>query len=154
MEVSVSLNAQNAVARDIAQALIEGFDKHYRLFRACSVQAKTRFEKANWKAVQRAVMDRIQFYDDRVMETVERLHREFDAESIDDGVWRQAKLLYIGLLIDHKQPELAETFFNSVFCKILHRTYFHNDFIFVRPGVSTEYIENDEQAPTYRAYYQ
>ncbi len=39
--------------------------------------------------------------------------------------------------------------------KILHRSYFHNDFIFVRPAVSTEYIENDEPAskPTFRAYY-
>jgi isocitrate dehydrogenase kinase/phosphatase len=50
---------------------------------------------------------------------------------------------------------LAETFFNSVTTKILHRTYFHNEFIFVRPAVSTEYIENDEPGslPTYRAYY-
>mgnify|MGYP003498024618 FL=1 len=148
MEVSVS---QSVVVRDIAQALIEGFDKHYRLFRARSVQAKARFEEADWTAVQRAVMERIQFYDDRVMETVERLHREFNATALDDDVWRQAKLLYIGLLIDHKQPELAETFFNSVFCKILHRTYFHNDFIFVRPAVSTEYIESEP--PFYRSYY-
>ncbi len=70
-------------------------------------------------------------------------------------LWHQAKLHYIGLLVDHHQPECAETFFNSVTTKILHRTYFHNDFIFVRPAVSTEYIENDEPAaaPTYRAYY-
>ena len=70
-------------------------------------------------------------------------------------VWQQVKLHYIGLLVDHHQPELAETFFNSVTTKILHRTHFHNDFIFVRPAVSTEYIENDEPAalPTYRAYY-
>ena len=69
--------------------------------------------------------------------------------------WQQVKLHYIGLLTDHHQPELAETFFNSVTTKILHRSYFHNDFIFVRPAVSTEYIENDEPAalPTYRAYY-
>jgi isocitrate dehydrogenase kinase/phosphatase len=59
-------------------------------------------------------------------------------------VWHQAKLHYIGLLIEHHQPELAETFFNSVTTHILHRSYFHNDFIFVRPAVSTEYIENDE----------
>ena len=51
-------------------------------------------------------------------------------------VWQQVKLHYIGLLIDHHQPELAETFFNSVTTKILHRSYFHNDFIFVRPAVS------------------
>ena len=69
--------------------------------------------------------------------------------------WQQVKLHYIGLLIDHHQPELAETFFNSVTVKLLHRSYFRNDFIFVRPAVSTEYIENDEPAPlpTYRAYY-
>ena len=70
-------------------------------------------------------------------------------------VWQQVKLHYIGLLVDHHQPELAETFFNSVTTKILHRSYFQNDFIFVRPAVSTEYIENDEPAaaPTYRSYY-
>ena len=50
---------------------------------------------------------------------------------------------------------LAETFFNSVTSRLLHRSYFRNDFIFVRPAISTEYIENDEPAsqPTYRAYY-
>ena len=70
-------------------------------------------------------------------------------------VWQQVKLHYIGLLINHYQPELAETFFNSVTTKILHRSYFHNDFIFVRSAVSTDHLENDEPAalPTYRAYY-
>jgi isocitrate dehydrogenase kinase/phosphatase len=69
--------------------------------------------------------------------------------------WQQAKLHYIGLLINHHQPELAETFFNSVTTKLLDRSYFRNDFLFVRPAVSTEYIENDEPAsqPTYRSYY-
>ena len=66
--------------------------------------------------------------------------------------WQQVKLLYIGLLLNHKQPELAETFFNSVTTKILHRNYFHNDFIFVRPTISTENIEGDD-SQTYRSYY-
>jgi isocitrate dehydrogenase kinase/phosphatase len=38
-----------------------------------------------------------------------------------------------------------------VSCKILHRSYFHNRFIFVRPAISTEHIEADP--PTYRSYY-
>ncbi len=135
----------------IAQTLIEGFNKHYRLFRESSAAAKVRFEQGDWLGVQQAVQARIQFYDNRVAETVERLHREFNAETVADIVWQQAKLYYIGLLTDHSQPELAETFFNSVFCKILHRTYFHNDFIFVRPAISTEYIDSDP--PAYRCYY-
>jgi isocitrate dehydrogenase kinase/phosphatase len=83
------------------------------------------------------------------------LEREFKASEHPMEVWQQIKLHYIGLLVDHHQPELAETFFNSVTTKILHRSYFQNDFIFVRPAVSTEYIENGESEvrPTYRSYY-
>ena len=29
------------------------------------------------------------------------------------------------------QPELAETYYNSVFCRLFHRRYYHNDYIFV-----------------------
>ncbi len=142
-------------AYDIARAMLEGFNKHYTLFREAGAHAKERFEAADWHGQQRAQRERIEFYDKRVDEGAERLQREFDASHLTMDVWQQVKLHYIGLLINHHQPELAETFFNSVTTKILHRAYFNNDFIFVRPAVSTEYIENDEPAslPTYRAYY-
>jgi isocitrate dehydrogenase kinase/phosphatase len=142
-------------AFDIASAMLEGFNRHYRLFRETSAAAKQRFERADWHGQQRAQRERIEFYDKRVLEAVERLRNEFQVDGLSKDSWQQAKLHYIGLLTDHHQPELAETFFNSVTAKLLHRSYFKNDFIFVRPAVSTEYIENDEpaSAPTYRAYY-
>ena len=142
-------------AFDIAQAMLEGFNRHYQLFSETNRAAKQRFEAADWHGQQRAQRERIEFYDKRVDEAVERLQRDFDIATLSDNTWQQVKLHYIGLLIEHRQPELAETFFNSVTTKILHHSYFRNDFIFVRPAVSTEYIENDEPAaqPTYRAYY-
>ena len=142
-------------AVDIAQAMLEGFNRHYRLFRETTREAKARFEAADWHGQQRAQRERIEFYDKRVIEASERLTHEFGAPSLPADVWQQIKLHYIGLLTNHHQPELAETFFNSVTTKLLHRSYFRNDFIFVRPAVSTEYIENDEAAatPTYSAYY-
>ena len=142
-------------AYDIAQAMLDGFKRHYTLFREASAGAQRRFEMADWHGQQRAQRERIEFYDLRVEEAAERLQREFEAAALPKDVWQQVKLHYIGLLTNLYQPELAETFFNSVTTKILHRSYFHNDFIFVRPAVSTEYIENDEPAslPTYRAYY-
>ena len=140
---------------DVAQTMLENFDRHYRIFRDAAVEAKTLFERGDWHGLQRLARERITSYDDRVKECVEVLEDEYDAENIDDEVWQQIKLHYIGLLTSHRQPECAETFFNSVCCKILHRSYFSNDFIFVRPAISTEYLENDEPAakPTYRAYY-
>ena len=142
-------------AFDIARVMLEGFDRHYRLFRQASAQAQKRFEQADWHGQQRAQRERIEFYDLRVNEAVGRLRAEFNADALSQDTWQQAKLHYIGLLTDHHQPELAETFFNSVTSKLLHRSYFRNEFLFVRPAVSTEYIENDEPAskPTYRAYY-
>ena len=150
MKISVGLYGTSA--HQIALALIQGFNKHYTLFRATSKEAKTRFEQGNWLGVHKAVKERIRFYDDRVDECVERLRMQFDAQHIDDATWQQIKLLYIGLLLNHKQPELAETFFNSVTTRILHRDYFRNDFMFVRPTLSTENIEADI-TPTYRSYY-
>jgi isocitrate dehydrogenase kinase/phosphatase len=138
-------------AQAIADILLDGFDKHYRLFRETSAQAKERFERRAWHEAQRAVRERIDYYDDRVRECVERLQAAFPLEAFPKAVWHDAKLVYIGLLVGHRQPELAESFFNSVITRILNRTYADNDLIFVRPTISTEAIE--PSVPTYRSYY-
>ncbi|WP_027468507.1 bifunctional isocitrate dehydrogenase kinase/phosphatase [Deefgea rivuli] len=138
-------------AAAIAQALLEGFNHHYALFRIASSAAKLNFEAGDVLAQRDGVRNRIAFYDARVLESVERLKKEFAAETLSDQAWLAVKQQYIALLFKHQQIELAETFFNSVCCRILHRTYFHNDFIFYRPAVSTEYIEETEA--TFRSYY-
>ncbi len=129
-----------------------GFDRHYRLFRAESAQAKSRFEAQDWHGQQRGQRDRIAFYDLRVQECESELAQQLPINDLPMDVWRQAKQIYIGLLVDHLQPELAETFFNSVMTSILLRHYYYNDFIFVRPAISTEYIEVRNNVQTsYRA---
>ena len=141
-------------ALKIAQTMVEGFNRHYSLFLRTTHEAQARFEQCLWQDQQLAQRNRIEYYDLRVRETCVQMENEFQASQLPIDVWQQVKLHVIGLLTDHHQPELAETFFNSVTTKILHRSYFHNDFIFVRPAVSTEYIENDEPEarPTYRAH--
>jgi isocitrate dehydrogenase kinase/phosphatase len=148
---TVETRAGQELAQRIADVLLDGFERHYTLFRTTSAKAKQRFEDAAWSEAQQAVRERIRFYDDRVRECVERLHAEIAGEDVDDATWQHAKLLYVGMLVDYKRPELAETFFNSVITRMLGTTYAHNDFIFVRAAVSTEYIESDP--PTWRSYY-
>jgi isocitrate dehydrogenase kinase/phosphatase len=48
-----------------------------------------------------------------VNEAVERLRTEVKVGELSEDVWQQAKLHYIGLLTNHHQPELAETFFGT-----------------------------------------
>lgn len=134
---------------DIALAILDGFDKHYRLFRAISAAAKERFEASDWAAVRRANRVRIDMYDDRVREAVAGL-KNFP-HATEESAWPAIKQHYVTLLLEHQQPELAETFFNSVASRVLARTYYNNRHIFWRPAVSTEHIES--LRPTYTVYY-
>jgi isocitrate dehydrogenase kinase/phosphatase len=139
----------------IARAILEGFNGHYRRFRYVAQQAKQMYENADWQTMRQRASERIDFYDQRVVDAVARIEREFDLASLSeverDALWQAVKQQYVALLADHRQPECAETFFNSVCAKLLHREYFRNQFIFVRPGVATDYMDSDP--PSYRSYY-
>ncbi|HKU47916.1 MAG TPA: bifunctional isocitrate dehydrogenase kinase/phosphatase, partial [Burkholderiales bacterium] len=149
--VAVQRERRSSLPLDIARCILAGFDKHYRLFRQAAQTAKALFEKAAWREGRELARERIQMYDRRVQEAVEQLLENFPQAAQDESLWSAIKLAYIGLLHDHKQPECAETFYNSVACGVLHRRHYHNEFIFWRPAVATEHLEGDQ--PTYACYY-
>lgn len=139
-------------ARRVAETILDGFNRHYRIFLEITAAARERFAHCDWKGQRQAASDRINLYTQRVAEATERLKTEFGLrDEVDEELWREIKLRYIGLLYEHKQPELAETFYNSVFTWLFHRRYYNNDNIFVRPGLSTEFL--DDKDPVYDSYY-
>lgn len=141
------LNAQR-----IAETILDGFNRHYRIFLEITAAARGRFAACDWSGQREAASDRINLYSQRITEATDRLKSEFDLRGeVDQALWREVKLRYIGLLYEHKQPELAETFYNSVFTFLFHRRYYNNDNIFVRPGLSTEFLDDD--LPVYDSYY-
>jgi len=142
---------RSALPQEIARAVLAGFDKHYKLFRSAAVQAKALFERSAWADMRRLARERIGMYDQRVEEAVRALLDRYPEAEVDESLWPAIKLAYIGLLHEHKQPECAETFYNSVACAVLHRRHYHNEFIFWRPAVATEHLEGD--SPSYRSYY-
>lgn len=139
-------------ARRIAETILDGFNRHYRIFLEITSAASQRFDACDWQGQRQAASDRINLYTQRVTESIARLKEEFNLENeVDEELWREVKLRYIGLLYEHKQPELAETFYNSVFTWLFHRRYYNNDNIFVRPGLSTEFLDDND--PVYDSYY-
>ncbi|WP_018692843.1 bifunctional isocitrate dehydrogenase kinase/phosphatase [Algicola sagamiensis] len=124
-------------AEAISVIIQHGFQKHIQIIHEITEGAKKRFEQADWAGVQDANAKRISFYDERVKETIlqlkDRLNTQHhDTLPLDPLRWMSVKKNYICYLEHHPQAELAETFFNSVFCHLFHRQYFNNDFIFVR----------------------
>jgi len=135
----------------VAQTILDGFNRHYEVFRRFSSQALHHFEHADWKSGREDQAERIRGYDRRVSETVELLNERYPAARDDEKLWPTIKLQYITLLLDHLQPECAETFYNSVACRVLHRRYYNNEYIFWRPTLNTEHLEGS--VTTYRSYY-
>jgi isocitrate dehydrogenase kinase/phosphatase len=98
---TTATQTQNDLAFLIAQGMLDGFNRHYRLFREISRHGKTLFEKGDWHELQRVSRERIAFYDKRVIECEEYLCRRYDTDSLDEAIWQQVKLDYIGLLASH-----------------------------------------------------
>ena len=135
----------------VAQAILDGFDRHYRLFRQYSREGKECFEHADWKRAAQVSRERIQGYERRVRETVKKIHEVYPEAAEHSEIWPRIKMVFIGKLMDHRQAECAETFYNSVACRVLHRDYYKSEYIFWRPAISTEHLEGS--SPTYRSYY-
>ncbi len=145
----MSANVQSSKA--IAQTILDGFDKHYFIFRRFGKEARFCFEHADWTRAGEGRKERILGYEERVKETVNALNLHFP-EAADNALWwPEVKSAYITLLLNHLQSECAETFYNSVVCRVLHRDYFNNKNIFWRPSLSTEHLEGS--SPSFRSYY-
>ena len=142
---------RSSLPQDIARCILDGFDKHYRLFREAAIRAKELYQRAAWPEMRALARERIQMYDQRVQEGVDALLEHFPQAARDESLWPAIKLAYIPLLHEHRQPECAETYYNSVACAVLHRRYYHNEFIFWRPAIATEHLEGD--SPSYVCYY-
>ena len=140
-----------SLSKNIADTILVGFDRHFSIFTEITRGARERFETAAWEAERIASRERIEFYDIRVKDAIRDLNKLFELDNFSGALWFEVKREYIQLIQNHHQPELAETFYNSVFCALFHRDYFDNDYIFVRSVVSTEYIESDK--PSYHVYY-
>lgn len=135
----------------IARTILDGFEERYRQFRALSAAAKERFEKADWSGAHALSREGIGTYDQRVHRSVESVLQLYPDARTDETLWPQVKKAFIGLLYDHKRPECAETFYNSVACRVLDRTYYRNEYIFWRQAVATEFIDADDV--TWRSWY-
>lgn len=140
-----------SLARSIADAILHGFDRHFRIFRQSTERARRYFADADWAAARNNSSERISLYDQRVREAIDGLRQRFSLDQVNPELWQEVKFQYLGLLYRHNQPELAETFYNSVFVGLFAHHYYNNDNIFVRPSISTERIQGEHQ--TFRSYY-
>lgn len=136
----------NVGARTIHQA----FNTYQEQFKAITQRARRRFETQDWHGMQSDAAERLGLYR-RIVDLVEAAVRDLLADRVHNKViWASMKAVYSGLIVDHDDWELAETFFNSTTRRIFST-------IGVDPQI--EFVDTDfetppthAQTPVYRTY--
>ena len=116
-------------ADELARLILAGFHSHFSRFQLLTQGAAERFLAQRWQDVIGAAAERISYYDKQVALTSDEL-LQYQTQ-FDESLWLSVRQRYQSLLQFHPQADLAETFYNSVFCRAFERQYFHNAFIFV-----------------------
>ena len=163
----MQISSSQKISLSIAKKILMGFERHYQNIKSASIEAKRCFEEREWEKIEKDSKLRLNFYDEQVDDFCKKLSLELkkqtlygakeefnDTKSSDkfnSDFWKNTKNVYTELITSHKQPELAETFYNSVFCRIFSRSFYNNQYIFTKPCVSLNYIDMDE--PVIDSYF-
>ena len=139
-------------ASDIAKLILEGFDDYREHFRQITNGARVRFEQAQWQEIQQASAARINLYEEKVAEVTELLRQAHaDEVLLDVSQWPLVKSAYIALIDLRFDDELAETWFNSIFCGLFKHDQISDGCMFIhttRPALRV-----NERAPQVRQYH-
>ena len=116
----------------LAATILHGFDEYRARFKEITRDASRRFCDAAWLEAQQASAERINLYEEKVGDTLARMKRTFPHDVMSHcECWREARIHYADMISQRLDYELAETFFNSLFCSIFHHRHIRNDWMFV-----------------------
>ncbi len=107
-------------ARQIARVILQGFGDYRTQFTDITLGARDRFLNANWSGAQEAASDRINLYSRAIRDVMELLDAHTGGHFREREHWAEARVVYIDLISYRTDPELAETFYNSVYRKLFH----------------------------------
>ena len=154
-------NSSHKISASIAKKILSGFEQHYQNIKSASIEAKRCFEEREWEKIESDSKLRLNFYDKQVDDFCKKLPSELKKQTLDGAkaefnkpthmgkfnseFWKKTKLMYVELITEHKQPELAETFITRSFVDYFLEVFYNTQYIFTKPSVSLDYIDMDEQ---------
>ncbi|MDP3845643.1 MAG: bifunctional isocitrate dehydrogenase kinase/phosphatase [Pseudomonas sp.] len=143
---------QHWPAGAIAKHILDGFDDYREHFRQITNGARVRFEQAQWQEIQQAAAERINLYEEKATEVGFGLRRAYSDDVLFDvAQWPLVKSAYIALIDLRFDDELAETWFNSIFCELFNHEQISDGCMFIhttRPALRV-----NERAPQTRVYH-
>ncbi len=121
----------NHHARDMARIIMTRFNDFYRCFLDVTAGAQARFEARDWLGVQQAGRQRIRLYDRHVNDTVQAIRDQSGGGPLGQHTLKAIKQAFNDLLIEHTNPEIAESFYNSVYRRSFRHRNIRADHLYI-----------------------
>ena len=115
----------------IAHTILQGSDAMFGRFLDVTAEAQQRFEHQQWSQVHQALKTRISFYDHHVELVTNQIQIMLGGQYANQICLTAVKQAYQNLLVDYPRYDIAESFFNSVYCRIFKHRNINRDNIFV-----------------------
>jgi isocitrate dehydrogenase kinase/phosphatase len=117
---SLEPSRQRQLARAASTAILEAFDNYLSQFITISRRARQRFERCEWRAMQDDAVERLAVREAVIRGVVSGVMEMLGEQIANDELWLAIKHTYASLIARRRDPELAETYFNSVTRRILN----------------------------------
>ncbi|EED30975.1 isocitrate dehydrogenase kinase/phosphatase [gamma proteobacterium NOR5-3] len=114
-----------------ARIILNGFESYFADYQNITLGARSRFENADWLGIHAATIQRIDLYKLKVNFVLDTVELVAGDELRNYDFWRDTRKIYAGLIRNHNNFEIAETFYNSVYNAVFSHEQVRNDYAFV-----------------------
>jgi len=102
------------MAEETVTTILDGYRAYRAHFQEITLRAMDRFVSGDWIGMQADTVERLDAYQKILQQVVTALTASLGPRSADHALWIDAKTAFTSKLDRVSDPDLAETFFNSV----------------------------------------
>ena len=114
-----------------ARTILNGFESYFAEFQNITLAARSRFENADWLGMHAASIERIDLYKEKTHQIIQFVELIAGDQLRDFQFWSESRMVYADLIKGHNNFEIAETFFNSVYCAVFKHRKIRDEYAFV-----------------------
>lgn len=123
----------------VATAIINGFESAIEDHNSITLGARARFENNDWPTVQLAQKQRIDAYKNGIKRAASRLEGLAGEQLHCPEFWAEVKTEYAEMVEEHDNPNITQTFYNSVFSHWVSYEEYDERILFVEGEKERDY---------------
>lgn len=136
----------------IAQTIFEGFEHYFNTFIKLTQSAKSDFKQGKYEAIRGIPAQRHKLYNQALLSVLDNILKIYPALETSQEDWAYLKQEYSIMIQSHQAGEIAETFFNSSYCRLYDYQNLDNQYLFINKSYYKRRTPQNDNSDICRIY--